>query len=169
MATTFTLISSVTVGSGGATSIDFTSIPSTYTDLLILASLRSTGTNGAGSLYFNNDTTNANYSIKRLGYSQPNPFSDGYSASYCFYSTKSTFTASTFSNNFLYIPNYRSSNYKSFSADDVAENNSTTADLYLTAGLWSNTSAITSIKIQQAVDVGFVQYSTAYLYGISNA
>jgi hypothetical protein len=168
MATTYTLISSVTVGAGGATSIDFTSIPSTYTDLLILASLRSTGTNGAGALYFNNDTTNANYSTRRLGYAIT-PFSDSASAPYCFYSTKSTFTASTFSNNFLYIPNYRSSNFKSFSADDVAENNATSADLYLTAGLWSNTSAITSIKIQQAIDVGFVQYSTVYLYGISNA
>ena len=39
---TYTLISSVTVGAGGASSIDFTSIPSTYTDLLVKISARST-------------------------------------------------------------------------------------------------------------------------------
>ena len=41
MATTYTLISSVTVGSGGAASIEFTSIPSTYTDLVLKLSARS--------------------------------------------------------------------------------------------------------------------------------
>ena len=38
---TFTLIASSTVGAGGASSIDFTSIPSTFTDLCLEASLRS--------------------------------------------------------------------------------------------------------------------------------
>jgi hypothetical protein len=40
MATTFIKIASVTVGSGGAASMDFTSIPSTYTDLVIKVSTR---------------------------------------------------------------------------------------------------------------------------------
>jgi hypothetical protein len=35
MATTYEIISSVTVGSGGAADIEFTSIPATYTDLVI--------------------------------------------------------------------------------------------------------------------------------------
>ena len=38
---TFTKIASATVGSGGASSIEFTSIPSTYTDLVIKLSMRS--------------------------------------------------------------------------------------------------------------------------------
>jgi hypothetical protein len=42
MANTFTLIASSTVGSGGAASIDFTSISSTYTDLVVKLSLRNT-------------------------------------------------------------------------------------------------------------------------------
>jgi hypothetical protein len=41
MATTYEIISSVTVGSGGAANIEFTSIPATYTDLYVLASIRS--------------------------------------------------------------------------------------------------------------------------------
>ena len=39
---TYTLISTVTVGAGGAASIDFNSIPGTYTDLLLVVSVRST-------------------------------------------------------------------------------------------------------------------------------
>ena len=46
MAGTYKLIGSVTVGAGGAANIDFTSIPSTYTDLAIKVSYRSTATPG---------------------------------------------------------------------------------------------------------------------------
>jgi hypothetical protein len=35
MATTYEIIASVTVGSGGAANIEFTSIPATYTDLVL--------------------------------------------------------------------------------------------------------------------------------------
>jgi hypothetical protein len=42
MANTFELIESVTVGSGGAANIDFTSIPATFTDLCLKYSTRST-------------------------------------------------------------------------------------------------------------------------------
>ena len=40
MANTFVLLASTTVGSGGASSIDFTSIPATYTDLVVKVSGR---------------------------------------------------------------------------------------------------------------------------------
>jgi len=76
-------------------------------------------------------------------------------------------TASTFGNGQVYIPNYAGSNNKSTSADTVSEDNATLAYSALTAGLWSNTAAITSITI--AAVTNFAQYSTAYLYGISNA
>ena len=42
MPVTYKPIATVTVGAGGAASIDFTSIPGTYTDLLVLISARST-------------------------------------------------------------------------------------------------------------------------------
>jgi len=48
MATTYTLISSVTVGSGGAATMTFSSIPQTYTDLLVRVSARNTSTSGSG-------------------------------------------------------------------------------------------------------------------------
>jgi len=59
------LISSVTVGAGGASSIDFTSIPSTYTDLRLVVSLRSgsSGTSRGLSFTLNNDA-GTNYSTR---------------------------------------------------------------------------------------------------------
>ena len=76
-------------------------------------------------------------------------------------------TASTFGNAEIYIPNYASSNNKSVSADFVSETNAADAIFGLTAGLWANTSAITSIKLTPAA--AFAQYSTATLYGIKNS
>ena len=48
MANTYTLIASSTAGSGGAAYIEFTSIPNTYTDLLVMLSLRTAGGGGGG-------------------------------------------------------------------------------------------------------------------------
>ena len=72
----------------------------------------------------------------------------------------------------IYIPNYTSSNAKSMSADSAREANQATDNyLVLDAGLWNPASnvAITSIKISPRVGPNFVQYSTAYLYGIKNS
>jgi hypothetical protein len=77
-----------------------------------------------------------------------------------------TATANTFSNGEVYIPNYTSANYKSFSLDNVQENNVTTAYADLGAGLWSITSAITSIEVYTNVTT-WAQFSTFYLYGVA--
>ena len=80
-----------------------------------------------------------------------------------------TATASTFGNGDIYIPNYAGSNYKSASADTVSENNASTGYDDMTAGLWSNTAAITSIAISSFTSSTIIQYSTFYLYGIKNS
>ena len=168
MANTYTLISSVTVGSGGAANMEFTSIPSTYTDLVVKITGRSSGSDTSIELSFNNNTSNR--TTRYL-------FGNGSSASSAndtnMYITSSivpsTSTASTFSNAELYIPNYAGSNNKSSSVDGVSENNATASNMALTANLWSNTAAITSIKLTPAGGGNFVQYSTAYLYGISSS
>jgi len=64
MANTFVKIASVTVGAGGASSIDFTSIPGTYTDLKVVISARGSRSNSGSqtvSVRFNSDS-GANYS-----------------------------------------------------------------------------------------------------------
>jgi hypothetical protein len=58
---------------------------------------------------------------------------------------------------------------KSSSSDGVTENNGAATTMALGANLWSNTAAITSIEIVGAASADFVEHSTAYLYGISNA
>jgi hypothetical protein len=168
MANTYTLIASSTVGSGGAANIEFTSIPGTYTDLLVLTSARSTRNSDTIDDYvirFNDSTTS--YSAKRLYGNGSSAVSDSPTDIRGF-AVADNSTSNTFSNNTFYIPNYTSSNYKSVSIDGVNENNSSTAFLGLVAGLWSNTAAITKITLL-ANNGNLMQYSTAYLYGIKNS
>ena len=165
MANTYVLISSSTVGSGGASSIIFSSIPQTYTDLMIMHSARATTGTVAGNVTFSFNGSSANFTDKYMygdGASATSGSTGGFNAGS---TVGSTATANTFGNTSIYIPNYTSSNYKSFSVDSVDETNATTTYAVFIAGLWSQTAAITSITLTCA----FAQYSTAYLYGIKNS
>ena len=167
MANTYKAIATVTVGSGGAATIDFTSIPATYTDLSLLVSLRvnTTSLGDQTLISFNGSTTNFSArllvgngasasSVSIARYLVPNDTTDN--------------TASTFSNGSIYIPNYAGSTNKSYSADGVQEGNATATLSILTAGLWSNTTAINQITLTPNSG-NFVQYSTATIYGIKNS
>ena len=170
MANTYTAIATVTVGSGGAANIEFTSIPATYTDLLVKLSLRTTrsGTDLDDEVYLEfNGSGGTAYSTRMLegNGSSASSLSDTSQAKLTRgLAPTDNATASTFSNCEYYIPNYTSSNNKSVSSDNVMENNATFSKVNLAAGLWSNTAAITSMKFT-AVGT-FDQYSTATLYGI---
>jgi hypothetical protein len=172
MANTYKLISSVTVGALGATSIDFTSIPATYTDLQLVLSGRSIRADERDSieLTFNNNT--ANYeTVAMRGDGASAGASVGYSSASIQRADMpgATATANSFSNISFYISNYAGSTYKYVDIESVYENNTTYAFQILGVGTWSNTAAITSIKIKVEIGPTIVQYSTAYLYGISNA
>ena len=169
MPNTFELIASSTVGSGGAASIDFTSIPNTFTDLCIVYSLRtSSGTNNC-SISINGSTSN--FSQKQLG----GDGSGTYTASRtdnlnALLANGTGYSSTIWASNQIYIPNYAGSANKPFASESATENNGTGADLVMRAHLWSNTAAITSVGISAANGSGsFVQYSTAYLYGVKNA
>jgi hypothetical protein len=168
MATTYKLIDK-TILTGTQATITFTGLgaySSDYTDLKMVWSVRA-GADTAVDISFNG--TYSNRSRKSL-------FGDGSGATSTSASNfyiyggqgRTDWTADTFSNCELYIPNYSSSNYKSFSADAVNENNSSTAYMSFTAGLWSDTAAITSIKIEPVAG-SFVSGSSVYLYGIKNS
>jgi hypothetical protein len=168
MATTFEAIATVTVGSGGAANIEFTSIPGTYTDLVVKVSGRSTSTSTGADITFNNNSTS--YTNRRLYGTGSSTGSDTNSTTFVSNTmiVDSSYTANTFGNGEFYIPNYTSSNNKSVSVDGVTENNSSTALMMFTASLWSNSAAITSIKITPVLG-SLTQYSTATLYGIKNS
>lgn len=179
MATTYTLISSVTVGSGGVASITFSSIPQTYTDLQIFFSARisTTGdTFGNTKISLNGTPAGTVYSARGVrgngSVAGSNSTSSQDAVTNNFSAVGSSATASTFSNSTIYIPNYTSTTIaKSLSIDNVTENNATEAWATLWAGLWnpSTQAAITSIVLtsQYAGSELYAQYTTAYLYGIS--
>jgi len=170
-ANTFVQIgSTVTVGSGGANTIAFSSIPATYTDLVIKMSGRTNNTaSGAWdniAITFNGASTNYSQTILYNLDGTAGSSSNATTSLQFFYANRVDSTSSVFSNCEIYIPNYAGSNYKSASYDSAVENNSTTSyGLTMTAGLWSNTAAITSITLS-ALSWNFIQYSTASLYGI---
>ena len=172
MANTYTLIASSTITGSSAANIEFTSIPSTYTDLQVLFSVRINDGATASNMRMRFNGSTSGYSNKRVYSTGSSVGSDNQPDTGTWFgvgiSTGSNGTTNTFSNNSIYIPNYTSSNYKSISVDAVQDNNATESYAVLSAGLWSNTAAVTSITILNS-DWNLLQYSSAYLYGISNS
>ena len=170
MPTTYEAIATVTVGSGGAANIEFTSIPGTYTDLVIQLSARSVRSSYIDYLRLDvNNNTSTIYSTRRLS-AYGSTASSGSDSSQTFLWTGivpgATATSSTFGSTQIYVPNYAGNSNKSFSIESVLENNSGTDwEMAVIAGLASTTSAITSIKLYNQIS-NFAQYSTATLYGI---
>lgn len=155
------LIETKTLGAAAA-SIEFTSIPQVYTDLVITVSSRSSVALSSGTLSFNGST--ANFTRRSLRGNGASASSTTTAAD--FFSSESGFTANTFGNNVIYISNYTGSNNKLYSTDGANENNATTANTLIVAGLWSQTAAITSVGLIQ--DSGnFVAGSTFSIYGIT--
>lgn len=157
-----TKIQQVTLASDQSV-IDFTSIPATFTDLCVVLSARSSGTDEDVTVTFN--TSGGTYSVRRLLGTGSATLSDTQTNQWMRAAANAD-TASTFATSSLYIPNYRSSVAKSASVDFVTENNGTRAIQGLTAGLWTGTDPITSIRLQIA-GASLRQGSSATLYGIN--
>jgi hypothetical protein len=171
MATTYTLIDKTTL-TGSQNTVSFSSIPTTYTDLLVFYSTRSGRSNTHEQIKLRfNDNGDTAYRIMRLNSDGTTPYSDSDFASYgyCGFGNATTSTSNTFGNTQIYIPNYLSNNYKSYSVDSVSENNATQTFASLQAGLWEKTSAINKITFYADQGNDFLQYSSFYLYGIKNS
>lgn len=165
MANTYVAIASSTVGSTAVSTITFSDIPQTYTDLFILCSLRTdrgAAVADAPWVKFNGSATSP--TNNRFFGSGTTVTSDTNAWTLA---NATSSTSNTFANNSFYIPNYTGSTNKSFSIDSAVENNAVEAYASLQAGLWSSTAAITSIEFNLAVTGrNFVQYSSITLYGI---
>jgi len=148
-----------------AASVTFDNIPQTgYTDLKIVASSRIDSTTPNIEISFNGSTTSFS---NKVVYGDGSTAASTSYARHIGYATMSSNTANTFGSAEIYIPNYTSSNHKSFSSEGVSENNATQAYSSLDAGLWSNTAAITSITLTPQSANNFVANSTFSLYGIA--
>jgi hypothetical protein len=166
----YTLIEKITVGAAGASSVTFSGIPQTgYTDLVIKCSVRSDRASSLNSymrLYPNGSSTGITLRALTGNGSSAGSQTESAAGAYVGEINAITSTASTFSSIDIYLPNYAGSTNKSYSVDAVMENNATTAYAALVADLWSNTSAITSLQLLDALG-NFVQGSTFYLYGVA--
>jgi hypothetical protein len=165
-------IATVTVGSGGSATIDFTSIPATYTHLQLRGILRES-TDGYDQLYIqvNSDTGN-NYAKHAL-------YGDGSTVTASGNATQnhisvaplpgSAQTASVFAGAVIDILDYKNTNkYKTIrSLAGVDTNGSGYA--WFSSGVWQSTNAITSIKLYSSGAINLAQYSQFALYGIKGA
>ena len=166
----FESIATVTVGSGGSSTIDFTSIPSTYAHLQIRCITRNTSTSDTFRLRFNSDSGN-NYTRHFL-------YGDGSSALAAAGTSTSSGalgiistsndTASIFSGFVIDILDYTNTNkYTTFRSIGGFDGNGS-GKIGLFSSVWMNTNAVTSISIFSDSN-NQAQYSHFALYGIKSA
>lgn len=163
---TMTLIETKTLGSTQS-AISFTSIPQTYTDLYVLASVRS----NRGSDILDILTLGFNGSTSNRTSRELNGDNGGVSS---FSNTNGRIglinadssTPNTFSTFSIYVPNYTSAVNKSASIEGVLENNASSRGIEnLEAFLWSDTAAINSLQLDLEL-ADFIAGSMVSLYGI---
>ena len=163
------LISRVRVGSGGTSAIEFTNIPATFAHLQvrIIGKHSTTGNVQTGRIQFNGSTA-ANYAAHFLngngsatGAGALTSTSDPYGPI-----LSSTSYSNVFGASILDILDYASATkattYRGFTGVDV---NGSGGYVQMISGLWTNTSAVSSIKMYYSA-ANFAQHSTAALYGV---
>lgn len=163
-------IADVTVSSP-QTTVEFTSIPQGYTDLIVKASVRLSPAAVSQSLgmYVNSIAADCSYkTVRGDGATAGTVASSGQSDIYVGEACANSATANTFSNTEIYIPNYTGSNQKISSTDAVTEHNSTTAYTFIGAGLTTKTAAVTLLgfRIFGGGTSTIMSNSTFTLYGV---
>ena len=172
MANTFIKLGGVELTSTQS-SLDFTSIPQTYTDLILVCSLRTTnaGDFGFPILRFNGLGT-VNMSHRGLMYESGTVSggtnNEGLVVRRC---PGGNAPADYFGSATIWISNYASSTTNKFFTGVFGSprNQQTGSAVGMNACAWSDTAAITQVSIFDNQGYSFAQYSSAYLYGVSNA
>lgn len=166
----FESIATVTVGSGGASSIEFTSIPGTYQHLQVRLLGRTTSAVATTNFRtrFNSDT-GSNYALHRIDASGASVSAVGYPSLDRMDFDRiagASATASIFGASVLDILDYattsKNKTVRGFGGCDTNGG----GYLMVESGLWMSTSAITTIYMEPTGGGNWVQYSTAALYGV---
>jgi hypothetical protein len=160
-------LQTVTVGAGGAASIDFTSIPNRFQHLHLRVLSRTTSASlQRMRLRFNNDSA-ANYSVHLLiadgGVGAAGVASIGQTIG------SSNIASSTLANTFVYtvidIMDFASTSKTKTVRAITGMDANTEGNVGLWSGAWFSTAAVTSLSLLW--DAGnFTQHSTAALYGV---
>jgi hypothetical protein len=162
-------IETITVGSGGSSSITFSSIPQVYEHLQVRGIGSLSGDNES-RIRFNSDT-GSNYSWHQLlsNYAGSGSVSSSAGTSVTFIKGAVSYDQQS---PFIFdILDYTNTNkYKTVRTLSGTNQNSTGTNSYVrfSSGLWLNTNAITGITIFPASG-NFAQYSSLALYGIKRA
>ncbi len=161
-------IATTTVGAGGASTISFTSIPSTYTHLQLRMIAKQTTATAitTGNLYFNNDTTNTNYARHELYGDGASVAANGIptgsnSSKIVFYAGSGT----QFGPSVIDILDYTNTNKNKTVRALGGVDNDGSGYATFTSGLWLSTAAITRIDLTFSAATS-QQYSSFALYGI---
>jgi hypothetical protein len=156
---TYSTIATTTLGSG-VTSYTFSSIPSTYTDLVLVADWSNSAT-AATTIQLNGDTS-GNYSYTYI-YGTGSAAGSGRNSNATNTGIGYDTNANSRQNSIVHFMNY--SNTTTFKTL-LVRNNAPSLQVVGSVNLWRSTSAINSIKIDSG---DFVSGSTFTLYGISAA
>jgi hypothetical protein len=165
----FESIATVTVGSGGASEIEFTSIPGTYQHLQVrLIGRGSAADVDIDTRYRVNADTGSNYAVHHLR-GNGSAASAGGASSQDYMPLiglpAANATASIFGASVIDILDYaNTSKYKTL-RQFAGEDRNGAGNVWVRSSLWMSTSAITSIKFYMTSG-NFVQHSTAALYGV---
>ena len=158
---TYTPIATTTLGSAAA-SYTFSSIPSTYTDLVVVFNGTAASTTALG-IQFNSDT-GTNYSCTVLRGTGTG--ADSYRASSQTLISVDHTVTSTDGVAIINIMNYaNSTTYKTV----LTRNGAATSYVQTEVGLWRSTSAINTIKLSAVDGTGFNTGTSFSLYGIASA
>ena len=163
VASSYESIATVTVGSGGASSVSFSSIPSTFTHLQVRGIIFTSGATNP-SFNFNSDTTSS-YSWHHLwGTGSAANSNSGSTQTFMYFNYN---PSSSYPSAFVMdVLNYAStSQYKTCRAIAGSDTNGGTSEMALWSGLWQKTNAISSITFNGAL-ANFANYSHFALYGV---
>lgn len=158
-----------TVLDASAASVTISNIPQEFKTLKLVVSARSSDSPTTVALKVTLNGNTSSYSYRHIYGNGSSAVSGNASSQANLRLTEipaASVTASTFANAEIVIPNYYSSANKAIAHAGVSENNATEAYQWMTAGLWANSSAVTSIELSPNSG-NFVAGSTFYLYGVA--
>ena len=165
-------IATVSVGSGGSSTITFSSIPATFTHLQIRVMGRQT--NGSADNYANlrfNGDGGSNYSYHHLvgdGSTAAASSATSQTVIYLQRYAAAGAAASIFGASVIDILDYQNTNKNKTIRNLGGNDRNGAGAIYFSSGAWFNTAAVTSITITPASN-DWAEYSSFALYGIKGA
>jgi hypothetical protein len=169
-----TLIQRINVTNNSNVEYTFSSIPGTYTDLLLVSSIMGVGTGGDGPFIRINGITTATYSFNMLrrsisagndgGYTAPNLY-----AAPTLYSLGQTSFPNFAGTGWCYFPNYTNTNivraWNVFAGSSTNETSNNAGNI-ISGGTSQTTAAMTSLTVS-GYGLAIATGTTLSLYGIS--